>query len=524
MIDNKTASFGSAAATGGYGDSPDYLYDYSIDLSPTLQRFNLLLRGYDLPVSPEPRTHCELGCGHGVSLNIHAASCVDDYIGVDFNPTLTRTATLLAEASQARVRVVTASFYDLSGRHDLPMFDTISAQYVWSWIDDPSRAAVLEFVKRHLKPGGSFYLSYQCSPAWDPIRHFRTLLAIFDRSAPASADAVQREGVITRFLSEFFATTAQTAATLDAMRNFFAWMKSADRHTRAHLYQNKNWKCFSLTDVAYRMKSADLEYIGTGSVSDLVDGSKLAEDARKLLASVDSVSDRDQLYDLLINRSFRQDVYLRAPQRLSDEERQERLLAYRVALIKLVSPAERVSPEALSPKVSSVDVDAQLCQALAISEGHVATLATLMAHMTGVTFDDVIEATMRLMSQGIIVPCGDDIVDERVASQCKRLNSTLCEHALFREDARALVSPVTGSGLSVGRFSQILLHARDKGARSVDEYERVLATVLAERGEHLAKDGVLLDDQEAQKERRAIAENFAQTQLPLLQSLQVAFV
>ena len=147
-----------------------------------------------------------------------------------------------------------------------------------------------------------------------------------------------------------------------------------------------------------------------------------------------------------------------------------------------------------------------------------------MAHVISVTFDDLIEATMRLMSQGIIVPCGDDIVDERVASQCKRLNSTLCEHALFREDARALVSPVTGSGLSVGRFSQILLHARDKGARGVDEYERVLATVLAERGERLAKDGVLLDDQEAQKERRAIAENFAQTQLPLIQSLQVAFV
>jgi SAM-dependent methyltransferase len=524
MVDNKTASFGSAAATGEYGDSPDYLYDYSIDLSPTLQRFNLLLRGYDLPVSSDPRTHCELGCGHGVSLNIHAAASVDNYVGVDFNPTLTRTATLLAEASQAHVRVVTASFSDLLSRHDLPMFDTISAQYVWSWIDDPSRAAVIEFVKRHLRPGGSFYVSYQCSPAWDPIRHFRTLLSIIDRCVPDVGDGAKRENAITEFLARFFATTAQSAATLDAMRNFFVWMTKADRHTRAYLYQNKNWKCFSLADVAHMMQSAGLEYIGTGSIGDLVDGHKLTEDARQILASIDSASDRDQLYDMLVNRSFRQDVYLRTPYRLSDEERRAKLLACRVGLIKPLSAATHVPPKMATPSAANVDVDAQLCQALAISEGHVATLAALGTQVVGVIPDEIIEAAIRLVSQGVIVPCGDGVDDERAASQCKRLNTTLCEHALFREDARALVSPLTGSGVSVDRFSQILLHARDKGARSVDEYERVLAAVLAERGERLAKDGVVLGDQEAQEERRAIAENFTQTQLPLLQSLQVAFV
>jgi SAM-dependent methyltransferase len=522
IVYNETMSASSVTSenlqsdTGGYGRATDYLYDYSLGISPTFHRFNMLLRGYDVPIVNDRRAHCDLGCGHGISLNIHAAGCRDAYVGVDFNAALTRTAIQLAEASQADVRVITSSFSELLSRDDLPMFDTISMQYVWSWIDDRSRTAVMDFVGRHLKPGGSFYVSYQCSPGWDPIQHFRTILSIADRALPASGGDDQQEQAAAQFLAGFFSTATQSATTVDVMRNFFSWMSSADRHTRRHLYENRNWKCFSLADVARTCHDVGLEYIGTGSVNDYIDQGRLNQDAIRLLDSVPAASDRDQLYDMLVNRNFRQDIYVRDAKKLSPECRRDRLMSCRASLVKPVSEIDAAVDELQSLHNEDAEADARVLKALVGFYGRAVTLSELADLLSTETADDLISSMARLVSQALIVPCRDENVDEQIVSQSQKLNTMLCEHALFRDDARALVSPVTGVGVPVSRVSQMFLRARNNGASCVEEYKHALVVMLNERGEYLVKDGVKLSGDELTKELWMLAERFESVELPML--------
>ena len=47
---------------------------------------------------------------------------------------------------------------------DVP--DFVGLHGVWSWISNANRAAVVEFLRRKLKPGGVLYISYNASPGW----------------------------------------------------------------------------------------------------------------------------------------------------------------------------------------------------------------------------------------------------------------------------------------------------------------------------------------------------------------------
>ena len=60
--------------TNGYQTKVNYTYGYYRDLSPNFQKFCLLLNGIESPEAQENQTHCELGFGQGVSINIHAAN------------------------------------------------------------------------------------------------------------------------------------------------------------------------------------------------------------------------------------------------------------------------------------------------------------------------------------------------------------------------------------------------------------------------------------------------------------------
>ena len=71
------------------------------------------------------------------------------------------------------------SFEDMSRRDDLPQFDIIALHGIWSWINDASRAAIVDIALRKLKPGGALYISYNVTPGWSPGIPLRILMADF---------------------------------------------------------------------------------------------------------------------------------------------------------------------------------------------------------------------------------------------------------------------------------------------------------------------------------------------------------
>ena len=66
----------------GYVDEIAYTFGYCDELNPLRLSLPLLHAGLALPAM---HTACELGFGHGVSVNLHAAATTTRWYGTDFH-------------------------------------------------------------------------------------------------------------------------------------------------------------------------------------------------------------------------------------------------------------------------------------------------------------------------------------------------------------------------------------------------------------------------------------------------------
>src|SRR4051794_16616105 len=94
----------------GYFTGVGYTYGYYRETSPVYQRFCLLLRGLAHDVPGTAASHCELGFGQGVSVNINAVSNPGRYVATDFNPAHTAHAREMASHAGADLRLLDDSF------------------------------------------------------------------------------------------------------------------------------------------------------------------------------------------------------------------------------------------------------------------------------------------------------------------------------------------------------------------------------------------------------------------------------
>ena len=84
--------------TSGYVSDVDYTHGYYRELSLPILALALLNRGVNA-THGRPLRYLELGFGQGLSLNIHAAACLGEFWGTDFNPGQAANAKEMAEVS-----------------------------------------------------------------------------------------------------------------------------------------------------------------------------------------------------------------------------------------------------------------------------------------------------------------------------------------------------------------------------------------------------------------------------------------
>jgi SAM-dependent methyltransferase len=161
--------------TSGYVADIGYTFGYYTELNPFRSKLALLNAGI---VPPKFGTHCELGFGQGLSVNIHSAASDDTWFGTDFNPAQACYAQDLADACENTAQLFDQSFAEFCARSDLPDFDSIGLHGIWSWINDENRKLIIDFIRRKLKVGGVVYVSYNTQPGWAAMVPVRELLTV----------------------------------------------------------------------------------------------------------------------------------------------------------------------------------------------------------------------------------------------------------------------------------------------------------------------------------------------------------
>jgi len=132
-------------------------------------------------------------------------------------------------------------------------------------------------------------------------------------------------------------------------------------------------------------------------------------------------------------------------------------------------------------------------------------------------------STLVLSGLGHLVAVQEDTVISKAKKQCDKINNHLFAKARGSIDVSYLASPVTGGGVSVGRFQQLFLLALSNGKKQPADWVRFVWQILQAQGQKLVKEGKTLETPEENlAELTAQAITFAEKQLPILKALQIA--
>ena len=504
----------------GYMTDIAYTSAFFRELSPSFLRFAALAGAGVAGPDPERKlTYCELGCGQGFSANVVAAA--NPHIEVhamDFIPGHIAGARALAlEAGLSNVHFYEESFEDFLHRADLPAFDIIVLHGVFSWVSPEHRAQTIEILRGKLATGGLVYVSYNAMPGAGALVPLRRIL--FDHVERGPGPLLARIERALEFAEGVRQAGAAVFAANPALGAKLDMIKSQSRAYVAHEYLNREWHCLYHSDVVDELAEVKLDYVGSANLAARLDSMKLSPEQMALLSSIEDSRLRETVRDSILNTEYRKDIFMRGVTPLPALMRTDLSLDTRFIL---AVPRQKVL-KGVTTNLGAINFDQRVYEPMAdaLAQGP-CTLRELLRRpqLRGIDANDVRQAAYALLTFGQIEPCLSAARDAQRAKSTKAYNTAVMKRAAYSGDLMGLASPVTGGGVPMDRFSQLLLSAWQ---RKEPDIAAAVWAVLKPEGVLPSKEGRRLEtDAEVLAEFAQQTEQFVLKTIPVLQLLGVA--
>lgn len=509
----------------GYVTDIAYTQGYYHELNPQRCHASLLTAGWRLPDGLQDAPACELGFGHGVSINVHAAATGQTWFGNDFNPAQTAFAQRLARASGAPAHLSDEAFADFCNRTDLPDFGFIGLHGIWSWVSDDNRRILVDFIRRKLRVGGVLYISYNTFPGWSSMAPVRELMADYATTmcAPGQGTIAQVDAALA-FTQRLCATDPMFLRAHPTVTERLKQMQGLSRNYLAHEYFNQNWEPMSFAALTRWLEPAKLTFAASAHYLDLQPGLNFSPAQLALLQEQTDPTFRETVRDFLVNQQFRRDYWIKGAQRSTASVLAEQQQAQTFLL---------VTPPAKIKFTAKTQIgEAQLTPA--VYDPVVAELADHRAHTVGELWD-------RLQARGakislaqlwealVILTAKSDVTsvcttpDEPVRATARRFNERVCKQAPEGTQIGWLASTVSGGAVSVARFDQVFLLAQAKqpNASPTELAQDAWARLKADNQRLLREGKPLLQEAENLTELTRMAQEFLGERSATLQRLGV---
>jgi SAM-dependent methyltransferase len=306
---------------GGYVTDVPYVTGYYRQQSPALIALACQLGGVVSP-SPgpdDPVSYLELGCGQGFGALVLAASNPRWIVtAVDFNPA--HIATARAWAAQAGIDNVRFLEADLATLADepasgqVPEADFVSMHGVWSWVPAAAEAGIVRLLRAKVRPGGAVQVSYNALPAWGSALGLQRTLRDCGRRLGTRSDRQAEEGL--KLVKDL-----RTAEALQLRRSPLASLLidrlgSMPASYLAHEYMHESFAPRFLADVATALAEAKLEWVGSVNLVENFPELTLSPEQRAIVGRLDDPLLRELVKDMCLDRSLRQDVFVRGARRV----------------------------------------------------------------------------------------------------------------------------------------------------------------------------------------------------------------
>jgi hypothetical protein len=317
--------------TAEYIDDVVYVRGYYPELAPALLSWVAARAGYEPPRADKPFVLVEFGCGHGVSLAVHAAAYPHGrFVGIDVLPEHVASARRACEGLP-NVEVHETSFAAAS---DLAVGDVdyVVAHGVWSWVPEAARSDALRFVEAKLRRGGVFYISYNAFPGQAVLAGAHRLFAEAARggTGDSAARAAHARDVLLRLR--------------DAKPRSFRHGERVDRHVEGWRKEDPAYLAYEFlipvrtsfwfADVARDFASRGFAWAGQALLSKDVWDVQLTDAQIRAAAAFDDPLARETWKDACVDEMFRRDVFVRSAPRARPVDVPLGLLPLRVGMTR----------------------------------------------------------------------------------------------------------------------------------------------------------------------------------------------
>ncbi len=419
----------------------------------------------------EGSTVIELGCGQGLNLCIQAALRPDArFVGVDLSADHVAHGSELAEAAGlGNLRFVQADLVALAaGAVAPPALDAVWGQCqialahgVLGWVAPAVGQALRTVAARALAPGGLLYLSYNTLPGWLAALPFQHLVLAQERR---SGGAGQGVALARGLLDQLQQGDAQVFRALPDLGPRLQNLAQHSRSYLVHEYAHQQWRPLYADQVIEACAAEGLTFLGSATLPESFPG-LLPEAQQQLIRQQPGAAMQQLVRDLLVNQSFRRDVYGHGKVPLWAAEAEQQLAAVCLRPLRTGQlPAPNPQGELLFRLgAAEIRVPAPIVQPLLqrLGEG-AATLEELRALSQPEQGLKSLLPVLSLLLHARHLEIATPVRDPRPA---QRLNALLLERVAAGAPYSWLACPAVGVAAELNRPSLLALHALQQGHR-----------------------------------------------------------
>lgn len=224
-----------------------------------------LLAGIDAPQLTGPFSYCDIGCGTGFTLVAMGAMHPQaEFVGLDLSMCHVEAGRQLTRAAGVHnVQLLQADVHEADQLADR-QFDFVVAHGVLSWVSRPTAHRVLELAATHLKPGGLLFVSYNRTPAAERVQPIRDLFRTTAEAVPGRAAADSVAAAIDRW-RQSGCSLFSAQPGLDA---FFDYLSTFPPAGLAHEFLVDHWLPWRPRALQWLLRQRDLVPIDSGDGAD----------------------------------------------------------------------------------------------------------------------------------------------------------------------------------------------------------------------------------------------------------------
>ena len=511
----------------GYFNGDGYTYNAYPEFFPLRMSLVSLLAGQRPPRLDQPFRLVDFGCGQGVGLCLQAAlhphAC---FSGIDLLAThISHGRQLAAAAGLSNVSFQDADLVALARQDPTPQgpvapapgsVDLAICHGLLSWVSREVQQSIWTLASSCLRPGGLLAISYNAFPGNLSAVPFQHLVRSLQESHEPGSASLEAALQLSQRLQQCGAGVFSAQPNLSSL---LEELPSRDPDYLPHEYNQQLWQPRFSDAVIRQASSHGFSFLGTTSLAEAFEG-LLPAAFRDLLAEQSDPARRQLLRDLLLNTSFRRDVYARGLDRLWPLDAQQAIGEIR--LLRLISDEqlERSNPQELFRfrlSFGSLQGNPDWFLSLLRALGHEPRCISELSRMEGFAsrpLPELLQNLAMLIEQGLISELPPPV--DHGPSQ--RLNRVLAARIRAGAPYHHLAAPLIGSCISISDLDGIALASHLDGHRG-EELVSAIETNLRELNREVIHNGRSLQAEERHAFLREQADRFERRTIPELQRL-----